>query len=209
MSCSTFYIVETTQTKNLLGMVEKSSSYFQTMKRSSIVNLQESVSKNSYRKSLNTSMRRHLLQEQSQNDKTFFDQSLGCPLSTFDMATISLVGGNGLKCWKLTKHGFPMPPCYVVPTYVYSLHVEKAGVVEDIRRIFQSDLRSEKVRQDARKQLDSIRFKIVETPLTREVQENLDAFLDSLPAGAFFAVRSSATAEDLVSQSFAGQYGEL
>lgn len=157
------------------------------------------------------SSRRLKLQEQAKIDKKIFcDQSLGCPLASFEWATLGLVGGKALQCWKLTQHGFPMPTSYVIPTYAYSLHIQQAGIENDITSVFGNlmKLAASDRREQAERQLARIRTKILETPLHGPVRDNLQTFLDTLPEGTFYAVRSSATAEDTVNQSFAGQYGE-
>jgi pyruvate,water dikinase len=135
-----------------------------------------------------------------------FNSSLGCPLATYEEATLALVGGKALQCWRMMKYGLPVPPAFVVPTYVYSLHIEKAGVGDLIDEVFSSDLRDEAIREAAKPKLKEIREKIMETPLMEEVIENFMSFLDGLPGSPTFAVRSSGSAEDLASQSFAGQY---
>ena len=68
-------------------------------------------------------------------------------------------------------------------------------------------------RNTTKSQLATIRDKIMATPLNPEVVQNLTLFIDNLNSGgggggggSFVAVRSSSTAEDLESQSFAGQY---
>ena len=124
-----------------------------------------------------------------------FDSSLGCPLSTYEEATLSLIGGKALQCWRLQKFGLPIPSAYVIPTYVYSLHVEKAGVQALIKEVFSSDLRDETVREAAKPKLEEISKKIMETPLMNEVLEGLETFVDTLPSSATFAVRSSGSAE--------------
>ena len=65
----------------------------------------------------------------------------------------------------------------------------------------------DKQAQEANKaKLATIRKKIMETPLEDEVVENLKTFLDAMPDNTSVAVRSSGSAEDLASQSFAGPY---
>lgn len=142
---------------------------------------------------------------QTDLDLEVFDSSLGCPLSTYQDATLALVGGKSLQCWRLAKFGFPVPISFVLPTYVYSLHIGEAGVVELINEVFTNDLTNETVREEAKGKLDTIRQKIISTPLNDDVIENLESFLDTLN-GSPVAVRSSGSAEDLSGQSFAGQY---
>jgi phosphoenolpyruvate synthase/pyruvate phosphate dikinase len=156
--------------------------------------------------------RREFLARQAVFDKQIFDSSLGCPLASFDDATLALVGGKALQCWKLTKHGFPVPTSFVVPTYVFSLHVGQAGVADMIQRLFTSIAADDwhndpTVKEAAVDTLTTIRTKIMETPLHPTVVENLKAFLETyLDPGTPVAVRSSGSAEDLADQSFAGQY---
>jgi Pyruvate phosphate dikinase, AMP/ATP-binding domain len=135
-----------------------------------------------------------------------FDSSLGCPLKNYENATLALVGGKALQCWRLTKHGFPVPTAFIIPTYVYSLHVEEAGVAGLIQEVFKSELMNKSCRPANEAKLESIREAIMTTPLQKEVVENLGTFLDAMKDGTRVAVRSSGSAEDLASQSFAGQY---
>jgi phosphoenolpyruvate synthase/pyruvate phosphate dikinase len=135
-----------------------------------------------------------------------FDSSLGCPLKNYENATLALVGGKALQCWRLTKHGFPVPTAFIIPTYVYSLHVEEAGVAGLIQEVFKSELMNKSCRPATEAKLERIQEAIMTTPLQKEVVENLSTFLDAMKDGTRVAVRSSGSAEDLASQSFAGQY---
>lgn len=154
-----------------------------------------------------TTSRRDLLAMQAELDKGIFDASLGSPLSSFEGATLGLVGGKALQCWRLTRHGFPVPTSFIVPTYVYSMHIGEAGVAHLIDSIYNSDLKNDpKALEAAKVTLATIRERIMATPLNPDVVDNLDVFLQSLSDGSFVAVRSSGSAEDLATQSFAGQY---
>lgn len=156
---------------------------------------------------IDTTTRRELLAMQAALDKEIYDPSLGSPLSSFEGATLGLVGGKALQCWRLARHGFPVPTSFIVPTYVYSMHIGEAGVAKLIDSVYSLDLKNDpKALGAAKTALKTIRDRIMETPLNPEVMENLDAFLQTLPIGSFTAVRSSGSAEDLASQSFAGQY---
>lgn len=155
---------------------------------------------------IGTTQRRDLLEMQAELDKAIFDSSLGAPLSSFEGATIGLVGGKALQCWRLTRHGFPVPSAFVVPTYVYSMHTGDADVAQLIDDVYTSDLSDPAQLEKAKADLAKIREKIVSTPLNPEVIDNLTEWLHGLPPGSFVAVRSSGSAEDLESQSFAGQY---
>lgn len=139
-------------------------------------------------------------------DMEAFDSSLGCPLKSYENATLALVGGKALQCWRLTKHGYPVPTAFVIPTYVYSLHVGEAGVAGLIQEVFASGMHNKACRPANEAKLERIREAIMNTPLQTEVYENLRTFLDAMKDGTRVAVRSSGSAEDLASQSFAGQY---
>ena len=155
---------------------------------------------------IGTTAGRDTIAMQTELDKDIFDPALGSPLASFEGATLGLVGGKALQCWRLARHGFPIPTAFVIPTYVYSLHINEAGVTQLINDVYTADLRDETVRDAAKANLGTIREKIMTTPLNPEVEENLKLFLDGMEAGSFVAVRSSSSAEDLDTQSFAGQY---
>jgi phosphoenolpyruvate synthase/pyruvate phosphate dikinase len=155
---------------------------------------------------IGTSARRDLLKMQAELDKEIFDPMLGCPLTSFENATLGLVGGKALQCWRLARHGFPVPTAYIIPTYVFSMHVGDAGVAKLIDTVYTSDWNDENSRESVKALLATIRERIALTPLNPEVVNNLEAFLTGLPTGSFVAIRSSGSAEDLASQSFAGQY---
>ena len=71
------------------------------MKRASYVN---PTGRNSMRGSvIGTTARRDLLQAQAAIDKSVFDPMLGCPLTSFENATLGLVGGKAMQCWKLAR----------------------------------------------------------------------------------------------------------
>lgn len=104
------------------------------------------------------------------------------------------------------KHGLPVPSAFVIPTYVYSIHVAEVKVSTLINDVFSSNLTDPAAREVTEAKLAEIRNKISSTPLNEEVVDNLKPFLHDLPGAATVAVRSSGSAEDLASQSFAGQY---
>jgi phosphohistidine swiveling domain-containing protein len=150
--------------------------------------------------------RKELVEFQAEMDRSRFDPSLGMTLASYENATLALVGGKALQCWRMMRHGLPVPPAFVIPTYVYSMHIKEAGIADLVNEVFSSDLRDESLREATKTKLETIRTAIMKTPLNPEVILNLDAFLSELGDGTEVAVRSSGSAEDLASQSFAGQY---
>lgn len=69
---------------------------------------------------LGTALRRDMMAMQAELDRQVFDSSLGSPLSSFDGATLDLVGGKALQCWRLTKHGFPVPTSCKKSLFLYN-----------------------------------------------------------------------------------------
>ena len=103
---------------------------------------------------------------------------------------IEVAGGKGANLGELIQHGFPVPPGFVV--------------VADTYRQFISDIA---INTDSCQQ---IRKQILERDITAELQGALQRHHANITAnytGQFvYAVRSSATAEDLGDASFAGQH---
>lgn len=113
---------------------------------------------------------------------------------------LPLVGGKGANLGEMTRAGFPVPPGFCVTTVSYQ---------EFIRHNQLADFITEAV-QDA--DLDNIsriggkiRDKLKEAQIPGQVSRAILDAVNGAGAGAYYAVRSSATAEDLPFASFAGQ----
>ncbi|MCI4323951.1 MAG: phosphoenolpyruvate synthase [Thermoplasmata archaeon] len=123
-------------------------------------------------------------------------------VSTADHA---LVGGKASKLGELVREGLPVPPGFVVTTDAYSLFVDSTALKEIIpEALAQLDLaRAETV--DAVSQ--RLRTAFEATPFPPELEKTLAAAFreySQLNGVQYSAVRSSATAEDLDTASFAG-----
>jgi len=110
-------------------------------------------------------------------------------LSEFTAADVDRVGGKGANLGELIKHGFPIPPGFVVCADEYARVVadlEKGVPPEEMRTVIEAWSPDERFLQDVTSCHDR---------LQAERKEEL-----------VYAVRSSATAEDLGDASFAGQH---
>jgi len=135
---------------------------------------------------------------------------------------VGVAGGKGASLAEMYNHKFPIPPGFIVTAQAYSYFIEKSGIGKEIDEII------EKLDIENTKQLDEASKKIKEmvgsAKMPQEMQQEIIEAYDILDvdksAGAhgsalqilkrgheppFVAVRSSATTEDLVSASFAGQ----
>jgi pyruvate,water dikinase len=127
---------------------------------------------------------------------------LVAPLAQFGRASLSLAGGKGANLGELLQAGFDVPPGFVITTSAYDLLLQNDGLLKDMRDMLASldtdDPASVvQVSQRIRTRLQSASLP---TPIADEV---LMAY--RLLQGGAVAVRSSATAEDLPSASYAGQ----
>ncbi|CCQ37373.1 phosphoenolpyruvate synthase [Natronomonas moolapensis 8.8.11] len=116
---------------------------------------------------------------------------------------IGLVGGKGASLGEMTDAGLPVPPGFVVTAGTYRAFIEGTGIDEelfDAVDVDSDDSEALAVAEERAKEL------ILGTEMPEDVREDILAAYDDLDDGeAFVAVRSSATAEDLPSASFAGQ----
>lgn len=128
------------------------------------------------------------------------------------IADVGLVGGKnaslGEMYQKLTRHGIKVPNGFAITAHAYKYFLEKAGVISeikkelkglDVKNIKDLAIRGRKIREIIRKCNfpDNLKESILEAyhKLSRYYKEDTT---DT-------AVRSSATAEDLPTASFAGQ----
>ncbi|MCA9873857.1 MAG: hypothetical protein KC441_09385 [Anaerolineales bacterium] len=123
------------------------------------------------------------------------------PFSAINKDDLPRVGGKGANLGEMTRAGFPVPPGFCLTTAAYRRFLTAAAedVFAALDSITPGDLeRARAVGQQVRQQLGQL-------PVPPDVAERvLTAWQDAGEQHAY-AVRSSATAEDLPDASFAGQ----
>lgn len=123
--------------------------------------------------------------------------------SEIDKTFLPYVGGKGANLGEMTKAGFAVPQGFCVTTWAYKNFIEQSKEISsffnELEMINSNDLEKiSKLGQEIRHHLNSMSM-----PL--DIKESiLSAFKDNGEDKAY-AVRSSATAEDLPTASFAGQ----
>jgi pyruvate,water dikinase len=140
--------------------------------------------------------------------------------SELDKNSISVAGGKGANLSEIYNLKIPVPPGFVITTVAYDHFIDKAGIREKIHELLG------KINYEDTKQLDEttkeIRALIVSSEVPKEMEEEIVEAYENLGTDVsegksahdliedssdsiFVAVRSSATSEDLVDASFAGQ----
>jgi phosphoenolpyruvate synthase/pyruvate phosphate dikinase len=120
-----------------------------------------------------------------------------------DKTSLSIVGGKGANLGEMTRAGFPVPPGFCVTTSAYRTFIEQSA---DMEAFFQQ---LEPILAD---QLDEIaiwgqriRDHLVTLVIPAAIQSAIIESWQRSGEQHAYAVRSSATAEDLPNASFAGQ----
>lgn len=123
----------------------------------------------------------------SSTSSTSAASPLICWIQTTDDAPLALVGGKGANLVRLARAGFPVPDGFIITTAAYRAFVTT-------ERIGQA-------------QIDpaQLQTRISAAPISADLGAQILAAFDKLGAPTV-AVRSSGTAEDLASASFAGQH---
>jgi len=121
-----------------------------------------------------------------------------------DRAKVMVVGGKGANLGELSRiAGVRVPDGFCVTTEAYKKvtgnHRELNGLLDELVR-FKAEERKNISEVSAR-----IRKVIEGASLSRDIEEEIVGCLEHFGAGDSYAVRSSATAEDLPAASFAGQ----
>lgn len=123
------------------------------------------------------------------------------PLDSSDL-DIALVGGKGVNIAKMISDGFSVPPAFSVTTDAYEMFLDITGLRTKISEILEStDFDDEDSLEDAS---ETIRGLFLNADLPEDEINMLKRDLSGME-GEYFAVRSSAVAEDLADASFAGQ----
>jgi pyruvate,water dikinase len=115
---------------------------------------------------------------------------------------LGTVGGKGASLGEMTFAGLPVPPAFVVTAETYRSFIEETGIRTELFEIVDIDANDPNALAEATEQArELVRGTALPDSLCEEI---LDAYRH-LGDGTPVAVRSSASAEDLPSASFAGQ----
>ncbi len=112
--------------------------------------------------------------------------------------SLESAGGKGANLGELIRQGFPVPPGFVIGADEYARFIEVLDLPAN-----------DDIPEDTESFLNDLRGQLLDTAFSEDLLSAIDQQLarvaESHP-GAVFAVRSSATAEDLADASFAGQH---
>src|SRR3990172_6714316 len=116
---------------------------------------------------------------------------------------INLAGGKGANLGEMVKISLPVPLGFVVTSKAYDFFLKKNDLIAKIQKIL-SGLKSEETKKIATSS-KKIKDLILSRNLPSEILNEIDKAYEKLGKNVYVAVRSSATAEDLPTASFAGQ----
>ncbi|MFC0006705.1 rifamycin-inactivating phosphotransferase [Micromonospora siamensis] len=132
------------------------------------------------------------------------NQRYVCGLHEVDETQLTLVGGKGAHLGALSRiDGLPVPPGFCVTTHAFGRML--AGVPSVEERLDQLSRLDPDDRRAARTLAAEIRRDVEESALPEDLAAAVTRALGELGEHDAYAVRSSATAEDLPTASFAGQ----
>lgn len=120
-----------------------------------------------------------------------------------DKTCLPYVGGKGANLGEMTKAGFPVPQGFCVTTWAYRIFfqnsIEMNELFNQLERINPDDL--EQIRQLGQRIREQLNF----IPMPEDIKSAVLQDWEITGKDKAYAVRSSATAEDLPTASFAGQ----
>jgi len=132
--------------------------------------------------------------------------------SEIGIADVPLVGGKnaslGEMYRELTSKGINVPNGFAITAVGYRFTLETAGILDDLRNTLDGlDAASiSDLAERAARAREIIYGASLPLDLQREIREALARMMAAYGSDVTFAVRSSATAEDLPNASFAGQH---
>lgn len=125
-----------------------------------------------------------------------------------DKDDVGLVGGKGANLGEMTQAHFPIPYGFIITSHAYFYFIEKAGIDRNIKKILSvlNYDNSHELQQTSAHIKDLIMDADMPKDLAKQIVDHYSALSSkSLYKQPLVAVRSSATAEDLPTASFAGQ----
>jgi pyruvate,water dikinase len=125
------------------------------------------------------------------------------PFTAISARDLPLVGGKGANLGEMTQSGFPVPPGFCVTTAGFQRFLTNCADRDDLYQALM-DVQPGHLDQ-ARDVGAKVRAQLATVAMPPDVAEAILAIWYTEGAEHTYAVRSSATAEDLPAASFAGQ----
>ncbi|MDR6224934.1 phosphoenolpyruvate synthase [Desmospora profundinema] len=120
-----------------------------------------------------------------------------------DRSSLPYVGGKGANLGELSKAGFPVPDGFCVTTFAFQDFIATSS---DMETFFESlDILDPQDLEPLRKWGERIRTHLEQLAIPAPLEQEIIYAWESAGKEISYAVRSSATAEDLPTASFAGQ----
>jgi len=137
-------------------------------------------------------------------------QKLVIYFKDLDKSDVNLVGGKGANLGEMTKIGMPVPPGFAITANSYDLFLKENNLESKIYSLLSSlDVSDPAQLQEASATIQKmILGSDIPQEVVREVVRGYTK-LSGILKKALVAVRSSATAEDMPSTSFAGQQATI
>lgn len=117
-----------------------------------------------------------------------------------DKNDLQLVGGKGANLGEMTKSSFPVPSGFCVTTESYKEFIQHNNLSDFISQTIKN-ANLDNIIQIGEK----IRERVKQAEISEKLQQEIINAVKKSGIDAYYAVRSSATAEDLAFASFAGQ----
>jgi pyruvate,water dikinase len=121
--------------------------------------------------------------------------------------SLAEAGGKGANLGEMMQNGFPIPNGFVVTSEAYYKHLEANGLIEPIKRILgKLDVNDNDALMAASEQIKEMILKgSIPPDIENDIISAYKELNEMVGRQVYVAVRSSATAEDLPTASFAGQ----
>lgn len=113
---------------------------------------------------------------------------------------ISKVGGKGANLGEMFNNKIPVPEGFCVTAQAYEKFIELNGIKDELKQLLNIDFENTNELQNAS---DKINALILKSKFPIDIKNDIIQAYSNL--NCFVAIRSSATAEDLPTASFAGQ----
>lgn len=123
--------------------------------------------------------------------------------SDIDRTSLPYVGGKGANLGELSSSGFPVPDGFCVTTFAYQRFVQTSTEMDSL--LAECNDMDVNNLQRLRELGERIRIHLEQLEIAAYLQAEIISAWKTIGSGFAYAVRSSATAEDLPTASFAGQ----